>query len=64
MIIMIWLDVRCADDDNLDRKDLYRTNYERRSSPSPAPSGRADGGRVDRQSEDGEALRLEDLIEY
>ena len=28
MIIMIWLDIRCADDDNLDRKDLYRTNYE------------------------------------
>ncbi|MEH3146111.1 MAG: formaldehyde-activating enzyme [Methylobacterium frigidaeris] len=28
MIIMIWLDPRCADDPNLDRKDLYRTNYE------------------------------------
>jgi 5,6,7,8-tetrahydromethanopterin hydro-lyase len=28
MIIMIWLDPRCATDDNLDRKDLYRTNYE------------------------------------
>lgn len=28
MIIMVWLDPRCADDANLDRKDLYRTNYE------------------------------------
>lgn len=28
MIIMIWLDARCAEHDDLDRKDLYRTNYE------------------------------------
>jgi 5,6,7,8-tetrahydromethanopterin hydro-lyase len=28
MIIMIWLDPRCARDENLDRRDLYRTNYE------------------------------------
>jgi formaldehyde-activating enzyme len=28
MIIMVWLDPRCATDENLDRKDLYRTNYE------------------------------------
>lgn len=28
MIIMIWLDPRCADDENLDKRDLYRTNYE------------------------------------
>ncbi len=28
MIIMIWLDPRCAEDQNLDRRDLYRTNYE------------------------------------
>lgn len=28
MIIMIWLDPRCAEDENLDKKDLYRTNYE------------------------------------
>ena len=28
MIIMVWLDPRCATDDNLDRRDLYRTNYE------------------------------------
>jgi len=28
MIIMIWLDPRCANDENLDLKDLYRTNYE------------------------------------
>jgi 5,6,7,8-tetrahydromethanopterin hydro-lyase len=28
MIIMVWLDPRCPDDPNLDRKDLYRTNYE------------------------------------
>jgi 5,6,7,8-tetrahydromethanopterin hydro-lyase len=27
MIIMIWLDPRCATDENLDRRDLYRTNY-------------------------------------
>jgi 5,6,7,8-tetrahydromethanopterin hydro-lyase len=28
MIIMVWLNPRCATDENLDRKDLYRTNYE------------------------------------
>jgi 5,6,7,8-tetrahydromethanopterin hydro-lyase len=28
LIIMVWLDPRCASDENLDRKDLYRTNYE------------------------------------
>jgi 5,6,7,8-tetrahydromethanopterin hydro-lyase len=28
MIIMVWLDPRCATDPNLDSKDLYRTNYE------------------------------------
>jgi 5,6,7,8-tetrahydromethanopterin hydro-lyase len=28
MIIMIWLDPRCATDANLDKRDLYRTNYE------------------------------------
>ncbi len=27
MILTIWLDARCADDPNLDKKDLYRTNY-------------------------------------
>ncbi len=28
MIIMIWLDPRCAEDPDLDKRDLYRTNYE------------------------------------
>lgn len=28
MIIMVWLDPRCADDPDLDKADLYRTNYE------------------------------------
>jgi 5,6,7,8-tetrahydromethanopterin hydro-lyase len=28
MIIMVWLDPRCAADANLDKRDLYRTNYE------------------------------------
>lgn len=28
MIIMVWLDPRCATDPNLDKRDLYRTNYE------------------------------------
>jgi len=28
MIIMIWLDPRCASVENLDKHDLYRTNYE------------------------------------
>lgn len=28
MIIMIWLDPRCASDAKLDKRDLYRTNYE------------------------------------
>lgn len=28
MIVMVWLDERCASDANLDKRDLYRTNYE------------------------------------
>ncbi|WP_428029287.1 formaldehyde-activating enzyme [Ancylobacter sp.] len=28
MIVMVWLDPRCAEDANLDKADLYRTNYE------------------------------------
>ena len=28
IISLIWIDPRCATDANLDRKDLYRTNYE------------------------------------
>jgi formaldehyde-activating enzyme len=28
MIIMVWLDPRCATDPDLDKRDLYRTNYE------------------------------------
>ncbi|MBL1256965.1 formaldehyde-activating enzyme [Methylocystis sp. Sn-Cys] len=28
IIIMVWLDPRCAKDENLDKRDLYRTNYE------------------------------------
>jgi len=28
MIVTVWLDPRCAEDENLDKKDLYRTNYE------------------------------------
>lgn len=28
ILVMIWLDPRCATDPNLDRRDLYRTNYE------------------------------------
>lgn len=28
MIVMVWLDPRCPEDPNLDRADLYRTNYE------------------------------------
>jgi formaldehyde-activating enzyme len=28
IIAMLWLEPKCAADPNLDRKDLYRTNYE------------------------------------
>ncbi|KPL56167.1 aldehyde-activating protein [Prosthecomicrobium hirschii] len=28
MIVMVWLDPRCAEDANLDKADLYRTNHE------------------------------------
>ena len=28
IIIMVWIDPRCATDPNLDRKNLYWTNYE------------------------------------
>ena len=28
IISLVWIDPRCAKDPNLDRKDMYRTNYE------------------------------------
>lgn len=28
IVSLIWIDPRCATDKNLDKKDLYRTNYE------------------------------------
>ncbi|GLK67119.1 formaldehyde-activating enzyme [Hansschlegelia plantiphila] len=28
IILTVWLDLRCAEDPNLDKADLYRTNYE------------------------------------
>lgn len=28
ILVMVWIDPRCATDSNLDRADLYRTNYE------------------------------------
>ncbi len=28
IIAMVWIDPACAKDPNLDRKDMYRTNYE------------------------------------
>lgn len=28
LVIMVWIDPRCATDPNLDKKDLYNTNYE------------------------------------
>ena len=28
ILVMVWLDPRCVGDANLDRADLYRTNYE------------------------------------
>lgn len=28
MIVTVWLDPRCATHDALDKRDLYRTNYE------------------------------------
>lgn len=28
MICLVWIDPRCATDTNLDKKDMYRTNYE------------------------------------
>ena len=28
ILIMVWIDPQCATDPNLDRKDLYRTNYD------------------------------------
>jgi 5,6,7,8-tetrahydromethanopterin hydro-lyase len=28
ILVMIWLDPRCVSDANLDRADLYRTNYD------------------------------------
>ncbi len=28
LVILIWIDPRCATDPNLDQKDLYKTNYE------------------------------------
>jgi len=28
IISLVWIDPRCAKDTNLDKKDMYRTNYE------------------------------------
>ena len=28
IISLVWIDPRCATDPNLDKKDMYRTNYE------------------------------------
>ena len=28
IISLVWIDPRCANDPNLDKKDMYRTNYE------------------------------------
>jgi formaldehyde-activating enzyme len=28
IVSLVWIDPRCAKDPNLDRKDMYRTNYE------------------------------------
>ena len=28
LISLVWIDPRCAKDPNLDKKDMYRTNYE------------------------------------
>ena len=28
IITLVWIDPRCATDPNLDKKDMYRTNYE------------------------------------
>ena len=28
IISLVWIDTRCAKDPNLDKKDMYRTNYE------------------------------------
>lgn len=28
IISLVWIDPRCAQDPNLDKKDMYRTNYE------------------------------------
>lgn len=28
IVSLVWIDPRCATDPNLDKKDMYRTNYE------------------------------------
>jgi len=28
IISLVWIDPRCATDPNLDKRDMYRTNYE------------------------------------
>lgn len=28
IVSLVWIDPRCAEDPNLDKKDMYRTNYE------------------------------------
>ena len=65
MIIMIWLDPRCAEDGNLDRKDLYRTNYE----ATKLAIGRAMRGEpsIDELIANRKTVKhyaLEDVIEY
>ena len=65
MIITIWLDERCGKDENLDRKDLYRTNYE----ATKLAIGRAMRGEptIDELIANRKTVKhyaLEDIIEY
>ncbi|KQO68199.1 MULTISPECIES: formaldehyde-activating enzyme [unclassified Methylobacterium] len=65
MIIMIWLDERCGSDPDVDRKDLYRTNYEAtKLAISRAMKGEPTIDELIANRKTVKHYALEDVIEY
>lgn len=65
MIVMVWLDPRCAEDANLDKADLYRTNYEAmKIAVERAMTGRPTVDELIANRKTVKHYALEDVIEY
>ncbi|SMC75362.1 formaldehyde-activating enzyme [Fulvimarina manganoxydans] len=65
MIVTIWLDPRCAEDENLDKADLYRTNYEAtKLAISRAMKGEPTIDQLIANRKSVKHYALEDVIDY